>query len=160
MKTIITISFLLASVLMSNVSWASGNLRVNILPKMEGNALVEISHNSVQNLEISVTAYSGEVVYYHEAEGNQNLFRKKFDFSKLPLGNYQFKVSIDGSSSEHMLSVGRNGVGVGETVKKSDPVFSLKNDLLIVSFLNHQNDNVEMAIYNRGKLVWEHEMKS
>jgi len=160
MKTIITISFLLASVLLSNVSFGSGNLRVNILPKTEGNALVEISHSTAQNFEISVTAHSGEVVYYHEAEGNQNLFRKKFDFSKLPHGNYQFKVSIDGSSSEHMLSIDKNGVGVGETIKKSDPIFSLKNNMLIVSFLNHHNDNVEMAIYNRGKLVWEHELKS
>jgi len=158
MKTIIAISFLAASALVSQLSFASGNLKVNVLPLDEGKAKLEVSNNLVQSFEISILNQMGEMVYYHETDGNQSAFKKTYDFSNLEDGVYKVEVKIDGSSNEQLLSINKGTVLLGESVYKTEPFFSYKNNTLNLSYLNHNSENVSLHLYEDGKLVWEKEL--
>lgn len=160
MKTIITISFLIALFLITQLSFAGGSFTVNVNPKAEGKALVEISNSAEQKYEISISDESGNLVYYHETEGDKKIINRTYDFSNLEYGIYKLKVKMDGASNEQSLSVSKKGVEVGEVVRKTDPIFSFKNDILNLSFLNHNQDEMSLNIYNNGTLIWNSQMQN
>jgi len=158
MKTIIAICILVSASLISELSLASGNFRVNIAPKTEGKALMEISNNTEQKYEISLSNESGEVLYRHKTKGEQSKLNKVFDFSKSELGVYRLKVKLDGESNEQLLTVTKSGVQVGETIKKTDPIFSYRDNLLILAFQNHNNEELTFNLYQKADLILSKKM--
>jgi len=158
MKTIIAICILVSASLISELSLASGNFRVNIAPKTEGKALMEISNNTEQKYEISLSNESGEVLYRHKTKGEHSKLNKVFDFSKSEFGVYRLKVKLDGESNEQLLTVTRSGVQVGETIKKTDPIFSYRDNLLILAFQNHNNEELTFNLYQKADLILSKKM--
>lgn len=155
MKTIIAIGFLVAYTLLSQVTFASGNLKVNVLPKAEGRALLEISNNAEQKVEISILNSEGDLVFYHETETEHTEYNRTLNFSKLEHGIYKMIVKADGASNEQMLNVGRHGIAVGKIVEKTEPIFSFKDNQLRVSHLNHNLDDMILYVYRNRELIWE-----
>jgi len=160
MKTIITIGFFVAVSLFSELTMAGGNFRVNVALKSESNALREISNNSEQKYEISITNLDGDLIYHREDQLDKLESRKVFDFSKSEYGVYNLKVKLDGESSEQLVTVTRDGVQVGEIVRKADPVFNLTGNLLVLSSLNQSKEGMSLGIYSNEKLVWEQALKN
>lgn len=155
MKTIITLSLLIAVSLFSEITMASGNFRVNVALKSESKALTEISNNSEQKYEISISDMTGEVLYHHEAKGGQLESRKVFDFSQSEPGVYRMKVEFNGGSNEQLVTVTNNGVETGEIVRKTAPIFTFKDNLLDVSFLNQNGEAMKLKLYAGGDLIYE-----
>lgn len=155
MKTIITTSFLVAISLFSELSMASGNFKVNVALKSESNAQKEISNNSEQKYEISISDLTGEILYHRQAQGEQLESSKIFDFSKSKPGVYKMKVEFNGGSNEQLVTVTNNGVETGEIVRKTDPIFTFQDNLLSVSFLNQSEEAMKLKVYSDGDLIYE-----
>ncbi len=155
MKTIIAISFLVTASLISELSLASGNFRVNVVPTTEGKPLLVISNNSEQKYEISISNSSGEVLYHRATLGERHESKTGFDFSKSEYGDYRVKANVDGVSNEQLITVTSDGIKVGETIRKTEPVFNYKDNLLRVSYQNPSEEVVSLKLYNNGDLVWE-----
>lgn len=160
MKTIIAFSFLVATTLLSQLAFASDAFRINLVPKTEAKALLEISNNEAQQYEINISNSTGEMVYYHETKENLTYHSKLFDFSQLEHGVYKVEVKIDGASNEQLMTIGKRGIEVGNSVKKTDPLFSFSDNILKISYLNYNNNQMELHIYNRSDLVWNKEMNN
>lgn len=160
MKTIIAFSFLVATTLLSQLAFASDAFRINLVPKTEAKALLEISNNEAQQYEINISNSTGEMVYYHETKENLTNHSKLFDFSQLEHGVYKVEVKIDGASNEQLMTIGKRGIEVGNSVKKTDPLFSFSDNILKISYLNYNNNQMELHIYNRSDLVWNKEMNN
>jgi hypothetical protein len=158
MKTIIAISFLIASAIFSQISFASENVKVGMLPMDDGKALLEVSHNSIQNFGISILNPMGETIYSHETKGESANFKQKYDFSRLEEGIYKVRVKIEGGSTEQMMTINKNGIQMGESIIKTDPFFSYKNDMLTLSYLNHNSNPMSVHLYEQGNLVWEQKL--
>ncbi len=158
MKTIIAFSFLIATTLLSQLAFASGSFTINLVPKTEAKALLEISNNEANQYEINISSSTGEMVYYHETKENLTNHSKLFDFSKLDHGIYKVEVKIDGASNEQLLTIGKSGIEVGNPVKKTDPLFSFSDDILKISYLNYSSNKMELYIYDNRDLVWKKEM--
>jgi hypothetical protein len=159
MKTIIAICILVLASLISELSLASGNFRVSIATKTEGKALMEISNNTEQKYEIILSNESGEVLYRHKTKGEHSKFSKVFDFSKSEFGVYKLKVKREGESNEQLLTVSKSGVQAGETIKKTDPIFSYRDNLLILAFQNHNNEELIFNLYQKEDLILSKKMK-
>ncbi|NEW85518.1 MAG: hypothetical protein GZ094_24580, partial [Mariniphaga sp.] len=159
MKTIFAICILVSVSLMSELSLASGNFRVSIAPKTEDKSLLEISNNTDQKYEIILSNESGEVIYSHKTKGEHSKFNKVFDFSKSELGVYKLVVKRDGESNEQLLTVTKSGVQAGETIKKTDPIFSYRDNLLILAFQNHNNEELVFNLYQKDDLILSKKMK-
>lgn len=160
MKTIIAFSFLVATTLLSQLAFASDAFRINLVPKTEAKALLEISNNEAKQYEINISNSTGEMVYYHETKENLTNHSKLFDFSQLEHGVYKVEVKIDGASNEQLMTIGKRGIEVGNSVKKTDPLFSFSDNILKISYLNYNNNQMELHIYNRSDLVWNKEMNN
>jgi hypothetical protein len=155
MKTIITIGFLITVSLFSELTMASGNFKVNVALKSESNAQREISNISEQKYEISISDLTGEVLYHRQAQGEQLESSKIFDFSKSEPGMYKMKVEFNGGSNEQLVTVTNNGVETGEIVRKTEPIFTFKDNLLSVSFLNQNEEEMKLKLYASGDLIYE-----
>ena len=160
MKTIITFSLLIAVSLFSEITMASGNFRVLVALKSESKALTEISNNSEQNYQITISNLAGDVLYHREVQGEKAESRKIFDFSGSEFGVYKVKVKLDGESNEQLVTVTKEGVEIGEIVRKADPVFAFNDNVLALSFQNQNNDGMALYIYSQGNLIWEKGLKS
>ncbi len=160
MKTIITICLLVSVSLISELSLASGNFKVNIAPKSESKALMEISNNVEQKYEISLSNSSGEVLYRHKTKGEHSKLNKVFDFSKSDYDTYRLIVKLDGESTEQLLTVSETGILVGEPIKKTDPFFSFNDNMLILSFINHNQEDMSINIYSGEELIWGQKLKN
>ncbi len=155
MKTIITLGLLIAVSLFSERTMASGNFRVNVALKSESKALTEISNNSEEKYEITISNLAGDVLYHREAQGEKVESRKIFDFSDSEYGVYEVKVKLEGESNEQLVTVTRDGVEVGEIVRKTEPIFTFKDNLLTVSFLNQNEEAMKLKLYAGGNLIFE-----
>ena len=158
MKTINALSFLAATTLLSQFALASGTFRINLVPKTEAKALLEISNTDAHKYEINISNSSGEMVYYHETQESLTNHSKLFDFSQLEHGLYKVEVKIDGASNEQLLTIGKSGIEVGNPVKKTDPLFSFSDNILKLSYLNYNNNQMVLHIYSKNSLVWNKEI--
>ena len=154
MKTIRTITMMLALTVIANIALATGNLRVNILPLTADRAVVAISNNAEAQFQISIEDAQGGVVYFKETEGNMADYRKVYDFSKLETGDYKLVVSIDDVKGEREFSINRGAISVGKEKTLAAPFFSYKEDILRVAFLNHEGEKTSLYIYTDGELVY------
>jgi hypothetical protein len=160
MKTITALSFLLATILFSNVSHAIGNFKVSLTARNEGKALLSVTNDSEQIYEINISDSNGNMIYSYETKDSKANFNQTLDFSKLEHGLYKMNVKMDGAEYEKSISVNKSGVSVEKSTKKTDPIFQLKNNVITVSHLNHSNEKVSVYLYQNGGLVWEKELEN
>lgn len=146
--------------LVSNLSIASGSLSVNIIPEISGKARLEISNVSEKNISISISNSRGDLVYYHETQDLIKDYNRLYDFSNLDYGVYNVEVKADGTSVAQTLMINKTGLEAGNTVKTTDPVFNFKNNILFLSYLNHNKNEPSMHIYKNGKIVWDQKMEN
>lgn len=83
MKTILKVMMMFAFVAFANTLFASGNLKVNIVPVSSEKAVVTITSLADSNLKISVKDEKGLVVYYKEATNSDSNYKKVYDFQAL-----------------------------------------------------------------------------
>lgn len=158
MKTIITISFFIVATLLSKSSMASGTFVVNLVPQTEDMALLKISNNDGQKYEISILNSLGDLVYFHETKEASRNFNRMFDFSQLEHGDYKVEVKIEGASNEQLVTINKKGIVVGNPSKKTDPFFNYKDNILSLSYLNHNIEEMSMNIYQNSNLIWDTKM--
>ena len=94
MKKLGTIFLLIAVVLLSGTSNASGLLTVKIIPGTNQRALVSIVNLNNNKFSVEVKNSFGDLVYYHNVKSSGDPFHKTYDFSKLQDGTYTFTVTL------------------------------------------------------------------
>lgn len=155
MKTIIRFSLLSVFVLFSVAAFATGNFRVNVTTSDEANALVEISNDTDLRYEIKIFNSEGDRVYQHKTKNASSEFAQSLDLSSLDYGWYKMEVTTDGAKYDKRLIVNRSGVQLASSVKKTEPYFGMKNNMVTLSHLNHGQDDLSVHIYENGRLLWE-----
>ncbi len=160
MKTIRTFIAIIALVASASVASAAGNLRVDILPLTSDRAVVAVSSKADSKFEISIENSYGEVIYYKETEGDATDYRKVYDFSRLGNGEYRVVASIDGATSERTFTVGAGSISVGDLKYVADPVFSFKDDVLRVAYLNYPGEKVNLTIYDGNDVIYSKSIDS
>lgn len=153
-KTISKVTMLFAFVAFANTLMAAGNLKVNILPLTSEKAVIAISNTDAANFKISIENENGETVYYKETSADSKDYRKVFDFSNLDKGDYKLAVSIDGSSSERSFKIENKNIEVGKEKSLMEPFFAYKDGVLKMSYLNFQEEDLNLSFYNNNDLVY------
>lgn len=149
---------LFAFVAFANTLMASGNLKVNIVPLTSEKAVVAISNNTASNFQISIANSNDEVIYYKETAADSKDFRKVFDFSNLPSGDYTLTATIDGATTEREFKVEKNKIAVGKEKTALEPFFTFNEGVLAVSYLNFSEENLLLNFYDNNGLVYSKEL--
>lgn len=160
MKTITALSFLLATVLFSNVASATGNFKVSLTARNEGKALLSVTNDSEQIYEIHISDSDGNTIYSYETKDSKSDFNQTMDFSNLEHGLYKMNVRMDGAQYEKFLTVDKSGVSIEKSIKKTEPIFQFQNNVIKLSHLNHGDEEMSLHLYQNGSLVWEKELEN
>lgn len=161
MKTMKSILALLVAGLIGTSAMASGNLRVNIAPGINERTNVEISNARMSTFKINVTNEYGEVIFNKETKSPANTYKRSYDFSRLDDGTYFFTVKVDNETTETKFDIERGEMKIIEETKMIDPVFLMDNKQLKLSYLNFQQENTKLYIYDKFRNpVYEKDLKS
>lgn len=158
MKTMLKLTLVVALFAFANTVFASGNLKVNILPVSGEKALVDISTLSNSNLKISVANELGQLVYFKETSEPSENYRKVFNFSDLEDGHYLLSVESQNLTTERSFQISKNKITVGDEKTSIEPYFGYKDGLLRCTYLNFTKDNLTLNFYSNNQLIYSKEI--
>jgi len=154
MKTILKVTFLFALVAFANTLFATGNLKVNILPVNAEKALVAVSTLSDTNFNITIADQNGNIIYYKENSNTGENYRKVFNFSDLEDGTYQLTVVSDNLTAERQFKKSPGLIKVGEEKITLEPFFGYEAGILRCSFLNFNKEDITLYFYKNDEQIY------
>jgi len=158
MKTMLKVALVVALFAMANTLFASGNLKVNLVPLSGEKALIAISSLSNSNFQITLTDEKNQIVYYKETSEPDGDYRKVYNFSDLEPGAYKLTVVCDNLTTERKFQKTYHDLKVGEERTTLEPFFSYKDGLLRCSYLNFQKENVTLYFYGTNGIMYSKEI--
>ena len=152
-----TIKFLTTVTAVAIVAIASAveKPKMNVIPLTADRAVVSITNESAAYFELSIETKNGEMVYYKQSSKPLTDYQKIFDFAELRDGDYVMNLKVNDTKLSKNFEVDRKGIYVGDSKLTFDPYFDYKNNVLKLSYLNFDRNNLKLYFYNDKGLVYE-----
>ncbi len=152
-----TIKFALAALVlgMTTVATAVEKPKMNVIPISNERAIVSVLNENPAYFEVSILAENGDLVYYKQTSNQVTDFNQIYDFKNLADGKYALNLKVNDTKVINDFEVSRKGIEVGEARVRFAPYFNYKNNELKLSYLNFDEENLNLAIYNNSGLVYE-----
>lgn len=154
MKTMLKVTLVVALFAVANTVFASGNLRVNILPVSAEKAVVTISSLDDSNLTISIEDSQGKIVYYNENTDPKDNYRRVYDFSDLEDGQYKLTVVCKDLTTECQFQKSHKGIQVGNEKTTLEPFFGYEDGILRCSYLNFSKEKLTLYLFEKNQLIY------
>ena len=145
----------MALVLVTGAVWATGNMKVNIVPAENEKAVVQILNVAESNYEIELKNETGDLVFYKKTDAPSANYARHYDFSMLKDGNYSLTVKGDNEKMENYLKIEKGTVEVLNQRKEVAPFFTVRDNRLEVSYLNFELENLKVMVYDNNTLLFE-----
>lgn len=157
MKTIkVSIAALLIAVAITTT--AVERPGVNLIPVNSEKVIVSVTNENAAYFELSIFTLRGEMVYYKQTNEQLKDYTKVYDFKNLVEGKYVLSLKVNDTQVTNDFEVSKNGIKVGEKKTNYDPFFSFENNELKFSYLNFDQENLKLYIYNNNGLVYEKDL--
>ena len=153
MKTMLRVTLVIAFVAFANTLFATGNLKVNLLPVSGEKAVLAISSISNSNFQITLTDEKDRIVYFNETSNPVENYRKVYDFSGLEPGNYKLAVVSGNLTTERTFVKTHDAIKVGAEKTTLEPFFGYKDGILRCSYLNFSKDPMTLNFYEKNQLI-------
>lgn len=157
MKTKQFFLVIVALVFAANV-FATETPKMSIIPLEDTKALVTVSHETPLVNEISIISDKGNVVYYKKSKKKMDGYKQVFDLSQLENGAYEVKMKVGNTTVKRGLDIKNGNIAVQQQRAEIDPYFSFADNTLKVSYLNFENEDIAVYVYNNQKLVFSKEI--
>lgn len=153
MKTFRLVIFL-AAILGYNVASASGNATLNLIPVEDQKVLVAFESAIPGQISLTLTDSDDRVVYYKSTFSPKAEYRGIYNLSELQDGAYTLSVNSGDARISRNIEIKNKELAFSDPVFGNTPVFSLNKQLLDISFLNNQLENVSVQIFRSNSLVY------
>ncbi len=157
MKAIRLFLTITASVLVL-ISTATEKPKMNFIPLNDEKALIAISNEKPAYFELSIEAQNGNLVYHKESDKEISDLRQVINYSNMENGIYTIKLKVNDTFISRDFEIKNKRMTVDEAKIGFAPYFSYSGDILILSYLNFDKENVKLKIYNDGNLVFENKL--
>ena len=154
MKTMKTLILVVSAVAFAAIASAVERPKMNVIPLEADRATIALWNNNPTYFEISISAEDGSTVYYNETKSKLNSYNKVYDFSELKDGDYQVSVKVNNTKVKRNLKIDRGNIIVGDSKTSYDPYLLVNDNVLKISYLNFDGENIAFKIYNDGELVY------
>ncbi|MDX8338189.1 hypothetical protein SLH46_03270 [Draconibacterium sp. IB214405] len=154
MKTIKLLSTVLAVAIVA-VATAVEKPKMNVVPVSADRAVVSILNEDAELFQLSIHSEDGELVYYKQTTKPLTSYQKIFDFKNLENGNYTMDLRINDTRLLKDISVASKGISVGESKLRIDPYFAFADGVLKLSYLNFDQEQLSLNIYDENGLVYK-----
>jgi hypothetical protein len=159
MKTMKTTVMMMAVMVWSTYTYASGKVQLNMKPSGNESAMVEIVKSSETDAEVEVTNEYNEVIFYKKLNGSAADYQKKYDFSALEDGKYRMTVNSENETNETWFKIERGDVIIENNRKIMEPLVKADRNLWTMSFLNYPMEHMNLYVYNGNNLMYHKKMK-
>lgn len=152
-----TIKFLFTATAAAMVTFATAveKPKMNVTPLSADMAVVSITNENAAYFEVSIETPEGNVVYYKQSNTPLTNYRKTFDFANLENGNYVFNLKVNDTKLSKDFKVNSQNISFGDEKLRFDPYFSFNNNVLKFSYLNFDEENFSVSIYDNSDLIFE-----
>ncbi len=111
---------------------------------------VQTEENEIYRLKLKDE--HGQIL--HESKTDKSgKFQKVFDLAKLEDGNYVISVNNADLKAERQFSISNGSIIVGDFHYAAAPVFTYRDNVLRVAYLNYENEPVTITVYNESDNV-------
>ncbi len=150
MKLLITVT----AVMIVAIVTAVEKPKMDVIPLNADQAIVSITNENPALFEMSIETNKGELVYYKQTTKASTEYKKTFDFANLQNGSYVLKLKVNDTGVLREFEVSNKEILVGDSKMKYDPYFSFKDNVLKFSYLNFDQENFSVSIYNGDELYF------
>lgn len=157
MKTIKILS-VFALVAVVGIATAVEKPKMNVIPLSDEKALIAIANENPAYFELSIEAENGDLVYYKESATETTDLRQIINYSNMQDGLYTLKLKVKDTYVSRNFEINNKGMKVGGSKMKYTPYFDYSTDVLKLSYLNFDEENVRFKIYSNGELVFENKL--
>lgn len=147
-------AFVILAIAFSISAFATETPKMRIIALDDSKAIVTAITDPKESSEISILSETGEVVYSKQNKAAAG-FRSVFDLSELEDGLYTVKLKTGMASVNGEIEVGNGEIKVKTTKTKFEPYFSYDTKLLKLSYLNFDQKELSILVYNNGELVFK-----
>lgn len=131
--------------------------KMNVVALDESKAYVAAITSPDVASEVSIIAENGEVVYYKISKAARE-FKSVLNLSQLEDGMYTIKLKTGKVSAQRKLEITQGKVAVKPLQFKMAPYFDYDGNMLRLTYLNYEKNDVSMLVYNGSQLVEEFEL--
>ena len=157
MKTIKILS-VFTFVAVVGIATAVEKPKMNVIQLSDETALIAIANENPAFFEVSIETANGDLIYYKESTKEITDLRQVIDYSNLDNGSYALKLKVNDTYLSTAFDINNKAIKVGETKTKYAPHYAFNDDILKLSYLNFDLENVKFKIYNEGELVFENKL--
>ena len=154
MKTMKATFLTLAIVLIANAAFAAGNLKVNMAKADANSAVIAATNIKAELFEIDVRDAYGDIIFSKKTEATAD-YKRKYDFSLLEDGTYYLEVKHGNEKYQKQFSIDRGDVEVISERRIVEPHFKFNDNIFKMSFLNYNDDNMGLYVYDDNELLYE-----
>ena len=159
MKTKRFILIMLTVACVANV-FATETPKMNVVPLKDTKALIAISQETPSIHEISIISEDGKIVYFKKSENEIDNYRQIFDLSQLENGAYKVKLRVGATTVKRGLKIDNGTISVEEAKTEFDPFFAFNDNVLEISYLNFEKEDVVVHIYSDRQLICKKKLGS
>jgi len=127
--------------------------KMNVVQVEDHKALLAYSAPTATPLEITLTNYYGDILYFKRTSERYAEYKKVFDLSKLGDGDFCMCVNFGNQSVSRRIKINNKRIEVGPPQQCYEPSFKLNDKTLDISFLNTGMKQVYLSIYQDGKYI-------
>jgi hypothetical protein len=95
------------------------------------------------------------IVYYKQTMKSNGDYRKIYDFSNLENGKYELSFKVNDTLVKRDLEIRNGAILVGASELRYDPFFKLEGDVLKLSYLNFDQNNLKLVFMKDREVVYE-----
>lgn len=148
----------LALVAVVGIATAVEKPKMNVIPLSDEKALIAIANENPAYFELSILAENGDLVFYKESATETTDLRQIINYSNMEIGLYTLKLKVKDTYVSRAFEINSKGMKVGESKMKYAPHFDFSSEILKLSYLNFDEENVRFKIYSNGDLVFENKL--
>ncbi|MFV0291108.1 MAG: hypothetical protein ACK5IJ_09495 [Mangrovibacterium sp.] len=154
MKIVKRILVAIALVASANMASAgnNGDTQVGLIPISGKKVAVSIQTKSNDVYRLKLKNEEGQIIYETKTDKSGN-FQKVLDLVNLEDGNYALLASNTDSKAERKFSIVNGSILIGDYRYASAPVFTYRDNVLRVAYLNYEDEPMTITVYNENDNV-------
>lgn len=152
-----TIKLLLAVTAVAIVAIATAveKPKMNVIPLSAERAVISITNENLAYFELSIETRDGELVYFKQTSKPSTDYEKVFDFTNIEKGIYVLNLKVNDTKVSRKFQIADSGIYVGSAKFRFDPFFDYKDNVLKLSYLNFDKENLKLNVYGKEGLVYQ-----
>lgn len=153
-----TTKIMVAVVLLALIAvkaFASDAPKLKMVPYSDNRAIVAVDNLADVVSELTIEDANGYILYYKEGRISDKLYSKIFDFKNLADGLYTVSVKNKYGEQKADFRISNKKFELVEKTEAYTPYFEVNGDILKLSFLNRELNDVEFSLLGDNGCYFE-----